>query len=123
MRKFLAIVAVVVMFTSSMPQADADTNTTIPFITKESSVPSACLEALDEAQAMFRVFESYMDLMGQYPSMISEAAAAGINGDADALEDLTVRIRSMTVRIKAMADKLTSSTYGVAARRCRLAAG
>jgi len=77
----------------------------------EASVPQACLDAFADAEAIFSVAADFATSAGEAITLIPEAAAAGMNYDADELDRITADLDGITSDINSQNDAITSSTY------------
>jgi hypothetical protein len=88
----------------------------------EVSVPQACLDAFDDAEAIFDVAADFATSASEAITLIPEAAAAGMNYDAAELDRITSVLDGITSDITSQNDAVASSTYAQNRDACLAAA-
>jgi hypothetical protein len=93
---------------------------TVPGPTVEKT-PASCLAALDAAERGFDLAADGFAISAEIPPLIGDAARAGLNVDADALDRVTTKVLKITGRLAPILDKTTSTgtQFNAAKAACR----
>ena len=106
------------------PEPKVVTKTVTKTETKEvEKTPLSCLKALDEAQSAFQIVANVVEATSDYPTMVGEAAQAGFDADADALDDILKRMEKVTDTLSSSTSKLNKIDFAASAEACRSADG
>lgn len=108
--------------TATTAPTPATVTTTVTEQTEAAAVtPQSCLDALTAAEAITRDSRHFVRAIIVYPSLILKSARAGMQLDADKINEVTATVKGISAKVDGITADVTEhvAAYNTAAEDCR----